>query len=475
MNVNNPPVGGIAKSQFINWRKRNSYYHDQIEKYMTFYTSKDDSLLVLGCGTGEIFKRTSSRFCVGIDADPVLIQLAKSNPRGNQNVDFYTVESYAALPDMNRTFDIVVLYNVVAESTDIQAVLQGLRRLVNPRSRLILNYHSHLWSPILQIAEKLGLKRPAVKPAWVTIEDMLNLFTLADYEPVSHERCMLFPKRLFGIGPLLNMWIAPMPIVEYLCLENVIVIRPLALETEQRMPSVTVVIPARNEAGNIENAIKRLPPMGSHTEVIFVEGHSTDQTLAEIERVQGVYPQKDIKVTKQTGIGKGDAVRKGFAEASGDILMILDADLTMAPEDLPKYYRAIVDNKGELINGCRLVYPVERQAMRFLNMLANKFFGWLFTWLLGQRYRDTLCGTKVLWKRDYERIVANRSFFGDFDPFGDFDLIFGAARLALKTIELPIQYRERTYGSTNISRFTHGWLLLRMSVLAAWRLKFRRL
>jgi len=240
-------------------------------------------------------------------------------------------------------------------------------------------------------------------------------------------------------------------------------------------PSVTVVIPARNEAGNIENAIKRLPSMGAHTEIIFVEGNSSDKTWEEIKRVQGLYPERDIQALKQSGKGKADAVHYGFAKAKGDLLMILDADLTVDPEDLPKFYNAIVENKGEFINGSRLVYPLEKQAMRFLNMIANKLFGWVFTWLLGQRYRDTLCGTKVLSKNDYNRIVENRAYFGDFDPFGDFDLIFGATKLGLKTIEVPVRYKERTYGTTNIRRFRHGLLLFQMILLAARRLKFRRI
>jgi hypothetical protein len=115
---------------------------------------------------------------------------------------------------------------------------------------------------------------------------------------------------------------------------------------------------------------------------------------------------------------------------------------------------------------------MESQAMRFLNLLGNKFFSLTFSWLLGQSVKDTLCGTKVLWKSDYEQIAANRAYFGDFDPFGDFDLLFGAARLNQKIVDLPIRYRERTYGSTNVQRWKHGWLLLKMVLFASRRIKF---
>jgi glycosyltransferase involved in cell wall biosynthesis len=235
--------------------------------------------------------------------------------------------------------------------------------------------------------------------------------------------------------------------------------------------SVSIVIPCRNEKGNIAGAVTRLPSFGSRQEVIFVDGRSQDGTLEEIERLAREYPEKDIKVLIQDGKGKGDAVRKGFAQATSHILMILDADLTVPPEDLPKFYDALVNGQGELVIGSRLVYPMEQEAMRLLNLLGNKFFSMAFSWLLGERIKDTLCGTKVLFRKDYERIAANRGYFGNFDPFGDFDLLFGASKLNLKILEVPIRYQERTYGTTNISRFQHGWLLLKMTVYGFFRLK----
>jgi glycosyltransferase involved in cell wall biosynthesis len=187
-----------------------------------------------------------------------------------------------------------------------------------------------------------------------------------------------------------------------------------------------------------------------------------------MRRLQAAYPDREIKVLVQDGKGKGDAVRKGFAAATGEVLLILDADLTMPPEQLPKFFRQIAEGRGEFVNGSRLVYPMEDGAMQFLNRIANHGFSIAFTWLLNQRFTDTLCGTKVLRRSHYERLAANRLYFGDFDPFGDYDLIFGAIKMNLKAVEVPIRYAARRYGTTNISRFRHGWLLLKM-VVFAWR------
>jgi len=251
-----------------------------------------------------------------------------------------------------------------------------------------------------------------------------------------------------------------------------LVARPRPRPALRQDPVVSVIVPARNEEGNISQIFNRVPEMGAGTELIFVEGNSKDDTDGAIQREIAQRPGARVKFFKQQGKGKGDAVRLGFREASGELLMILDADLTVPPEDLPRFYEAWRSGKAEFVNGVRLVYPMEENAMRFFNFLGNKFFSLAFSWLLNQNIKDTLCGTKVLSKRDYEMIAANRAYFGEIDPFGDFDLIFGAAKYNLKLVDLPVRYRERTYGETNIQRWTHGWLLLRMVALAMRKIKF---
>jgi hypothetical protein len=379
----------------------------------------------------------------------------------------------AEISEQSKVPDYVVIDGQVHYLKDIQSFFENLYVRCSPTTRVIVIYYSALWRPILQLATWIGIRKKTAEQNWVGHEDMANFLLLSGFEIVRLDQRVLCPVYIPLISGFLNRFIAPLPFFRLLCMVNILVARPVIAAGTSEIPSVSVVVPARNEAGNIEKIIERLPVMGPYDELIFVEGNSTDDTWEKIEAAAVKYgSSRTIITARQDGKGKGDAVRKGFSLATQDVLMILDADMTVPPEDLPKFYRALVQNKGEFINGSRLVYPMEGDAMRFLNMLGNKFFAMAFSFVLGQRFKDTLCGTKVLSRYHYQRVAANRKFFGDFDPFGDFDLIFGAARLGLKIVELPIEYKNRTYGTTNISRWTHGAILLRMLVFAALRLKF---
>jgi glycosyltransferase involved in cell wall biosynthesis len=336
---------------------------------------------------------------------------------------------------------------------------------------LVLNIYSHLWEPVLQAARGLGLAAPALEQNWLTIDDVQQLLELSGWHRVRHWQEIVVPLEVPLLARFANRYLAKLTPFRWFALTNLIVARPAGARSSTAH-RVSVIVPARNEAGNVDAIFRRIPEMGAGTEIVFVEGGSSDDTFAVIEAGIAARPERCCKLLRQPGKGKGDAVRVGFAAATGDVLMILDADLTVMPEDLPRFYEALVSGHGEFINGVRLVYPMEDQAMRFFNLLGNKFFSAAFSWLLGQPIKDTLCGTKVMWRTDYLRLAANRAYFGDFDPFGDFDLIFGAARLSRSIVDLPVRYRARVYGDTNIQRWRHGAILLRMVLFAARRIKF---
>jgi len=449
------------------WIGRNRYYNKLLNDYLRFLVQPDSHILEIGCGTGQLLNALQPKKGVGIDFSEEMIKIASSKYR---KLDFEVADAHDFT--IRNKFDCLILSNAVGYFEDVQQVFRNLRKNCKKRTRIIITYYNFLWDPLLKLAEKLGLKMKEPFTNWLSRKDLEGLLDLEGFDVVKRGELILFPKFIPLISTIFNRYLARFPLIRKLCIEYYLVARACNVE-EKKEYTCTVVIPARNEAGNIEEAIRRIPKLGSHTEIIFVEGHSTDQTLEEIKRVAQKYGAEwDIKYFVQPGEGKADAVRKGFEEAKSDMLMILDADLTVPPNDLVKFYDALASDKGEFINSSRLVYPLKKESMRTLNLIGNKFFSLLFSWILDQRFKDTLCGTKVLLKEDYVKIRENRKYFGDFDPFGDFDLIFGASKLNLKIVEIPIRYQERKYGRTNISRFRHGWLLLKMCLFAMRKIKF---
>jgi SAM-dependent methyltransferase len=452
------------------WRQFNSAYYDADRRYMQFLVPPGKRVLELGCGRGELLAALRPAYGVGVDFSSAQIAAAKA-----LHPDLHFVlgdaEDSNTLASLQGPFDFIIIADTIGMFEDIDDTLRMIHQLCAPSTRLIISYYSHLWEPILKLAELLKLKSPQQKINYIATADFLNLMDIAEFEAIRQERRQLLPRRLFGLGPLVNRFIAPLPGIRQLCLRTYIVGRPIRQFPDRKF-SVSIVIPCRNEKGNVENAILRMPKFGAAQEILFVEGNSSDGTFEECERVRDAYKGSwDIKVLKQEGKGKGDAVRKGFAAATGDVLMILDADLTMPPEALPKYHAVIESGKAEFVNGTRLIYPMEQEAMRPLNLVANRCFAYLFSYLVNTRLTDTLCGTKVLLRKDYEVLARDRTYFGNFDPFGDFDLIFGAAKQNLKIVETPIHYKARTFGETQISRFRDGWLLLKMVWFAYRKLK----
>jgi SAM-dependent methyltransferase len=443
------------------------YYRQCLARRYRFMIPPGMRVLELGCANGDLLAALEPSYGVGIDFSPVQIhQAATKYPR----LVFHLADAHDF--DLHEQFDCIVLSDLANELWDVQQVLERVARHSHAGTRIIVNSYSRVWDVPRRMAEAIGLVRSQLPQNWLTGSDILNLLLLADFAIITKSCEILWPVRTPGLDVLCNRYLARLPVFRHLGITNFIVARPRRKPISSGEAVVSVVVPARNEAGHIAQLLDRIPQMGAGTEIIFVEGNSSDDTWAVIEKEMARFPGCRVKLLKQPGRGKGDAVRLGFANASGDLLMILDADLSVAPEDLPRFYDAWISGRGEFINGVRLVYPMEQKAMRSLNFLANKFFSLAFTWLLSQGLKDTLCGVKVLGKKQYETICANRSYFGDFDPFGDFDLLFGAAKQNLQIVDLPIRYQERTYGATNINRWRDGWLLLRMLWFALWRIKF---
>lgn len=425
-------------------------------------------VLDVGSGSGDLLAALRPSVGLGVDLSPEMVSRARER---HPDLRFVVADAHR-LGRVEGPFDAIVLSDLLNDVWDVQGALEELQRLCTSATRLVLNVYSHVWEVPLRIAAAGGLARPKLQQNWLTVEDISNLLDLSGFELVSHREEILFPVPIPGLRTLANAVLVKLWPFRYFALTSIVVARPVPRVAADARSTVSVVVPARNEAGNIERIVGEVPEMGGGTELVFVEGHSTDGTFAAIEAAVRAHPERTMRLYRQTGAGKGDAVRLGFEKSTGDIVIILDGDLTVDPGALPRFYEAVRSGRGEFINGVRLVYPMEKQAMRPLNFLGNKFFSLAFSWLLGQPIKDTLCGTKALRREDYARIARNRRYFGDFDPFGDFDLLFGAAKLNLKIVELPVRYGARRYGTTNIRRWRHGWMLLKMVAFAARRIKF---
>ncbi|HET9625896.1 MAG TPA: glycosyltransferase [Kofleriaceae bacterium] len=447
------------------WRAKNAAYYRNVEKLVKFVVPEGANVLEIGSSTGDLLAALRPSRGVGIDVSPSLVEIARKKHPGLE----FIVDSAETLdaPELaGRTFDYVVMSDVVGMLRDVWSAFRAVRRFCHAQTRLVVTYYNFVWEPLLQLGERIGLKMPLAQQNWLGMRDLTNLLELNHFEVIRSGTAQLVPVDVPVIADLANRYLAQSVGLRHAALTQYFVCKlaggggPIPT----REYSCSVIVPTKNERGNVDDIVARTPELGRGTELIFVDGNSNDGTVEAIQRHIDAGTRKDMKLVLQgDGKGKGDAVRKGFAAAKGDVLFILDADLTVPPEDLPKFYAAIAEGKAEFVNGSRLVYPMEGEAMRFLNSLGNKFFGLALSAILEQRLKDTLCGTKVLFRRDYERIAAARGFFGDFDPFGDFDLLFGAAKQNLKIVELPIRYRARTYGETKISRFREGAILARMT------------
>jgi len=441
------------------------YYRGRLIHLYRFLIPEGARVLELGCGSGDLLAALCPAAGVGVDFSRTLIECARSR---HPHLRF--VEADAHSLDLGETFDYIVCSDLLNELWDVQRALEAIAAHCTPTTRVILNLHSNLWQGPRAAAARFRIARPQMLQNWLTPEDVSNLLMLADFEVIRISNEVLWPLPTPLLADFVNRFVVRLWPFSYFGLTNFVIARPRP-KAPRPAPVVSVVVPARNEAGNVGAIFDRVPDMGRGTELIFVEGGSTDDTYGTIEREMAARRRPMTKLLRQTGKGKGDAVRLGFANASGELLMILDADLTVAPEDLPRFYEAWLSGKGEFINGVRMVYPMEERAMRFFNLIGNKFFSLAFSYLLGQAIKDTACGTKAVSKDKYQPIVADRGRYGDFDRFGDFDLLFGAAKLNLKIVDMPIRYRERVYGETKMQRWRIGWLLLRMVMVGFRRLK----
>lgn len=445
------------------WIKRNRYYYELLNRLLCFLIEPEKRVLSVRCGTGNLLAVVRPIHGKGIDICHEIVEIAqRRNHCFEFAVAFPDKEEFRAAVGPEEKFD-YILFNDIGDTVDVLEALRNLKPFCQRHTRVLVVTYNRLWEPLVTFAEWIGMKVPRTEQNWLSTVDIANLLKLAGFEALETHRIAILPKYVPLLSAFLNRFCARLPLLKRLCMTQVVVGRLLPTPVPTEELSVSVIVPCKDEKGNVEDAALRIPQLGRQTEIIFCDDQSTDGTAEEVLRVQALYPDKDIRLERGPGICKSRNVWTGFDAAKGDILMILDADLTTIPEELPYFIDVIASGQAEFVNGSRLVYPVPKGAMTTANMLGNKFFSAAFTYLLGQPVKDTLCGTKVLWRSDWERIKPMLGTWGIEDRWGDYELLFGAAKLNLKILDLPVHYQERIYGSTKMTKvFRNGLIMLKM-------------
>jgi SAM-dependent methyltransferase len=437
------------------WILSNRYFYDRLKRILQFIVEPGKRVLDVRCETGYLMASLNPSRGVGVEISDAMVACAS-----RQYPELQFVRSDPEDLELGEKFDYIV-FNHIFDTVDILRAFEQIRRHCTENTRLIVINYNYLWQPILEWASNLGFRSRFVEPNWVSENDIRGFLRLAGFRPVRKHRLLLFPKWIPLLSGFLNDFLARLPGLQRLCLMHVMVARPIPQPIHENDVSVSVIIPCRNEVGNVQLAVERIPSMGKHTEIIFCDDKSTDGTADEVRRMQMMYPDKDIRLLEGPGICKAENVWTGFHAAHGDALMILDADLTVMPEELPMFLRALVHSHGEFVNGSRLVYPMQQNAMKFANTVGNKCFSLLFSFLLDQRIKDTLCGTKVLWRKDWLRLERLLGRWGIKDHWGNYELLFGASKLHLEIAEVPVHYQERIHGVTKMTRvFSNGLRML---------------
>jgi SAM-dependent methyltransferase len=445
------------------WIERNRYYYGCIKRMLRFIVEPGKRILEVRCQTGGLLESVEPSFGVGVEISEKLVEVARKN---HPDLNFICTDPEDLV--LGEKFDYVI-FGHIFDTVDILAALDRVKAHCAQSTRIVIINYNHFWEPVLELASSIGLRSPYIEPNWVSTEDVNRFLILSGFTPLRTHRILLFPKYIPLVSAFLNEFVAKLPGLRKLCMIQAIVARPKPVAHDENETSVSIIVPCRNEKGNVQAAVERIPEMGRHTEIIFCDDKSTDGTADEVRRMQQLYPHRDIRLLDGPGICKAENVWTGFRGAKGDVLMILDADLSVMPEELPLFFKAMVGNTGEFVNGSRLVYPVPKTAMKFFNQAGNKVFGIVFSYLLNQRFKDTLCGTKALWRRDWLKIENELGSWGIRDLWGDYELIFGAWKLHLEIVEMPVHYQERTYGVTKMTRvFWNGVRMLRICH-SAWQ------
>src|SRR3989338_2088423 len=448
----------IVAEKYEYWRNKNLYYHNEITRFYKDIIPKNKNILEVGSADGYLLNELCPNRGVGVDISAQMIDIARKK-FPHLNFVNSSIENYSYV----HSFDYIVLSNILEFVSDLYIFFSAMASKASPKTKMIITSINPLWEPAMKLATRLKMRIPVQMKNFVTSKDIENMLNISGWEVIESNYRMFSPVKIPLISFFLNKLIPRLPVLKNLCIIQFIIAKPKQLFTIDHSLSCSVIIPCHNEEGNIEECIDRIPSLGSFTEVVVVDDGSNDKTATLVKNIQS--GKKRVRLISYTpNKGKGHAVKTGFESATGDILIILDADMAVLPEELSKFYMVLASSQAEFINGTRMLYDMAPGAMKFINYLGNKIFGIILSFIIGQRNTDTLCGTKAFYNSDYMNFKMRRC------PWGDFDLLFEAARMKLKTVEMPVHYFPRREGRSKMKAFKHGLMLLKMCWYGFWYL-----
>lgn len=362
------------------------------------------------------------------------------------------------IENIEKKFDVIVVTDVLEIYSDIYLFLEKLNNLLEDNGKLILSSVNTRWGNLLKIAELLGLKSKTNNFSYIHLNKIEKISNGAGYDLIETITRQFIPFKFLYLGNIINKILELLLFYFKFGVKTYIVLRKISIR--EKSLSKTIIIPAKNEEGNLEELVSRIPKF-ENCEIIFSIGESSDRTLEVSKKIIDKNSDFNIKLIEQSKNGKANAVWEAIALSSGDVLAILDSDLSVDPETLKDFFKIIESNSADFVNGTRLVYEMEKGSMRIINKLGNRVFQYLIGKIINEDLTDSLCGTKVFKKDLIKKIFWWQDNFNLKDPFGDFDLIFAASYTGQKILEYPIHYRTRKYGTTQISRFRDGFKLVK--------------
>ncbi|MHC4309737.1 MAG: class I SAM-dependent methyltransferase [Planctomycetota bacterium] len=289
--VTEKTCGTPNAKQLLRWRKRNTYYYKWLDKIYKFVVRPNSRVLHIGCECGDLLAAVQPSYGVGIDADPAAVELAKKR---FPHLKFHTMDPHEL--NLDEKFDYVLICNSLGRWHDIQQVLERVHPLTTESTRIVITYYNYLWEWILRMGSFFRIRRPLAYQNWLPPQDIANLLTLTNFDVIRTDSFLLIPKRIPPLTILCNYFLSLLPGIRFFNLVNLFVARPAPTTRQEKDLSVSVIVPCRNERGNIEDVVTRVPKMGRETEIIFVDGNSTDGTPDEIERHIKEHPERKIRL-----------------------------------------------------------------------------------------------------------------------------------------------------------------------------------